>query len=103
MSGEGRKTRLPMREQIERFGMSFAQAHRVRDRAQAALSEKDITAARRAWQDLVYELRGSKGHQFQCSRHPEAVRVKMLSCLAGGASLDDAVNAARRFAYTEAD
>lgn len=86
-------------QQIERFGMTFADALAVRDAAEK--SAVDLTKARAAWQALSYELRGNKGHPFICPQHPEAVRIKMLAALGAGETIDQAVDTARAFAFTE--
>lgn len=91
---------LSHEQQIERFGMTTAEAEAIRDRA-AAMSPKDVKKARAAWQALSYELRGNKGQPHQCPRHPEAVRFRMLQALADGASIEGATDAARTFAWSE--
>lgn len=88
-------TRLSVNQQMERFGFTFAEAHKIRYRAESALTPKQLADARKAWQDLSYELRGSKGQPWQAPGHPERVRFAMLSALADGAGLDDAVAKAR--------
>jgi 4-alpha-glucanotransferase len=89
---------LSHNEQIARFGMTTAEALAIRDQALAA--NIDQTAARQAWQALLYELRGNKGQPFICPQHPEAVRFHMIAQLANGASIADATAAAHAFAFT---
>lgn len=95
-------TRLSHEQQMERFGVTFAEAHTIRDRAEAALTDAQLKAARRAWQDLAYEMRGGKGQPFQCEAHPERVRFAMLSALANGEGLDVALASARAVAGVRA-
>ncbi len=91
--------KLTHAQQIERFGMSYTEALAVRDVAEKSVA--DLSKARAAWQALSYELRGNKGHPFICPQHPEAVRIKMLSALAAGETVDQATATARAFAFTE--
>lgn len=95
-------TRLSIDQQLERFGVTFAEAHKIRNRAESALSPKQLADARKAWQDLSYELRGNKGQPWQAPGHPERVRFTMLSALADGANLGEAVAKARATAWESA-
>lgn len=92
-------TRLTPDQQLERFGMSLEDAHALRDRVEKNLSARQLEEARKAWQDLSYELRGNKGGPFQCDAHPEAVRFEMLKALDEGNELPRAVQIAREFAH----
>lgn len=89
---------LTHEQQIERFGMTTKQARAIRNKAEKACP--DLSAARKAWQDLSYELRGDKGQPFQCPRHPEAIRLKMLECIADGETVARSVEIAREFAFS---
>lgn len=88
---------ITQQEAAARFGMSLAEAHKVRDRAAKACP--DMAAARAAWQALADELRGSKGQPFACPQHPESVRFRMLQAIADGESLPRAVELARAYAW----
>lgn len=94
-------SRLTPAQQLERFGMSFEDAHALGDRVQAKLSKKEVEASREAWQKLSYELRGNKGGPFLCSAHPEAVRFALLKALDEGHQLPRAVEIAREFAHSK--
>lgn len=99
-----KKCNLTMPEQLERFGMPYAQACAIRDRVDAELSDADKAAGRAAWQALSHELFGyMQRNAPNVPRHPEAVRVKLLAELADGATVADAISAARAFAFTESD
>lgn len=90
---------LTHQEQIARFGMTAAEAHAIRDKALAAGINCD--AARAAWKALAEELRGDIANQYAGQRHPEATRLHMLAKLADGASVADATEAARAFAWSK--
>lgn len=92
---------LTLEQQVARFGMTTEQALAIRDKAVA--SGCDLTAARAAWQTLAYEMRGNKGQPWQAPQHPEAVRLRMLSGIADGLTIPDAVAAARAFALSEVE
>ena len=75
----------------ERFGMSKADAHRVRDTALQGLSPAQVAAARAAWTDMAALVRAS-------SRHPELIRFYFLNALANGEGVADAETQTRAFA-----
>lgn len=75
----------------ERFGMSKADAHRVRDLAMQRLDAAGTASARAAWSDMAALVRASK-------RHPELIRFHFLNALANGASVADAEAQTRAFA-----
>lgn len=75
----------------ERFGMSKADAHRVRDTALQGLTPAQTITARAAWSDMATLVRAS-------SRHPELIRFYFLNALANGADVADAGAQARAFA-----
>ena len=84
------------------FGMTEPQLLRLRKKLGINLNRHERVAANKAWNDLSYELRGNKGQPHHCPRHPEAVRFKMVSEIADGRTIAEAVDAARAFAWTEA-
>ncbi len=90
--------KLTRPQQIERYGMTIAAAHKLRDHLAATLTGAEIKAAQEAWQALAYELRGGKGQPMQSAQHPEAIRFHMLRALADGKPLAEALSAAREFA-----
>lgn len=67
----------------DRFGMTLADAHRVRDTALQGLTAAQVAAARAAWTDMAAVVRAS-------NRHPELIRFRFLNALANGADVADA-------------
>ncbi|KPL67384.1 hypothetical protein SZ64_04255 [Erythrobacter sp. SG61-1L] len=72
--------------------MTTAEAHAIRDRAQA-LPGLNIAAARNAWRELLEDIRG-----LNDGPHPEAIRLHMLKAICDGAGIAGAKDAARQFA-----
>lgn len=87
---------LTQEQAAARFGMTLAQAHKVRDKAAKAC--KDQGAARAAWHSLRAELWPVGVPGAKDAPHPEMVRFRMLQALADGASLSDAAAQARALA-----
>lgn len=91
-------TRLTLQEQLDRFGMTFEQANELKNRVAAKLSPKEVELARRAWLDLVEELREGKPQPMRSLLHPEALRFELLRGMDNGLTLEAAVERARRLA-----
>ena len=75
----------------ERFGMSIADAHRIRDAALQGLTTAQVATARAAWSDMAPIVRKS-------AKHPELIRFHFLNALANGADVADAEAQTRAFA-----
>ena len=75
----------------ERFGMTLADAHRVRDTALQGLTAPQVAKARAAWSDMANIVRHSH-------KHPELIRFHFLNALANGATVADAETQTRAFA-----
>lgn len=74
-----------------RFGMTPADAHRVRDTAMQRLDRAAVMTARAAWSDMAAVVRASQ-------HHPELIRFHFLNALANGADVADAEAQTRAFA-----
>lgn len=87
---------LTQTQAAARFGMSLAQAHKIRDKA--ASKCKDMAEARAAWNALRAELWPAGQPIAKDAVHPELVRFKMLQAIASGASASEAAAIARQHA-----